>query len=334
MQFLEDQRIEKLREKFLTYSAEFGKCLVDGIVQVSVNPCKDAEFKFNMMLLSIVNFIIVSCKNRQTLLKTWVRIWVSFSDFRSSGSLLVSITLYLLLFFNLALKSRWLDPTGKVIFITNVDSGYGQELAKYLINRGAKVIAGASDPMASSLLQLREDGVYLIKFDISSDEKLNESMMRLRLRLSTWSKDLHGVVVNSGVDAFGDFEWSGVKYLKKITEINVWQIAELVKDLLEVRLKSKAQALESAIWVRVLRIQISKPSSSRIISFFQARASPEIALSNRIPLQSLGRPPWTGKSAPNAVEKRITLLSHSSSKRKQEFKRLLQLNLPGCLLLQ
>ena len=70
MQFLEDQRIEKLREKFLTYSAEFGKCLVDGIVQVSVNPCKDAEFKFNMMLLSIVNFIIVSCKNRQTLLKT------------------------------------------------------------------------------------------------------------------------------------------------------------------------------------------------------------------------------------------------------------------------
>ena len=147
----------------------------------------------------------------------------------------------------MALKSRWLDPTGKVIFITNVDSGYGQELAKYLINRGAKVIAGASDPMASSLLQLREDGVYLIKFDISSDEKLNESMMRLRLRLSTWSKDLHGVVVNSGVDAFGDFEWSGVKYLKKITEINVWQIAELVKDLLEVRLKSKAQALESAI---------------------------------------------------------------------------------------
>jgi len=88
--------------------------------------------------------------------------------------------------------------------------------------------------MASSLLQLREDGVYLIKFDISSDDKLNEGMMRLRLRLSTWNKDLQGVVVNSGVDAFGDFEWSGVKYLKKITDINVWQVAELVKDLLEV----------------------------------------------------------------------------------------------------
>lgn len=63
MQFLEDQRIEKLKENFLTYSGEFAKCLVDGIVQVSVNPCKDAEFKFNMMLLSLVNFIIISCMN-------------------------------------------------------------------------------------------------------------------------------------------------------------------------------------------------------------------------------------------------------------------------------
>ena len=50
--------------------------------------------------------------------------------------------------------------TGKIIFITNVDSGYGQELAKFLINRGARVIAGAKDPMSSSLLQLREILAY------------------------------------------------------------------------------------------------------------------------------------------------------------------------------
>jgi hypothetical protein len=51
-----------LKEKLLIYSSEISKCLSDAMVQISVNPCKDAEFKFNLLILTVLNFFIVSCK--------------------------------------------------------------------------------------------------------------------------------------------------------------------------------------------------------------------------------------------------------------------------------
>ena len=55
---------ETMKEKLETYFTEISKCLLDAIVQISVNPCKDAEFKFNLMILTFFNFLILSCKFR------------------------------------------------------------------------------------------------------------------------------------------------------------------------------------------------------------------------------------------------------------------------------
>jgi len=57
-----EKRIMTLKEKFKIYFSEISKCLSDAIVQISVNPCKDAEFKFNLTILTFLNFFIVSCK--------------------------------------------------------------------------------------------------------------------------------------------------------------------------------------------------------------------------------------------------------------------------------
>ena len=37
-------------------------------------------------------------------------------------------------------------------------------------------------------------------------------------------QELSAVVVNSGADAFGDFEWTTVEYIRQIMEINCLQV--------------------------------------------------------------------------------------------------------------
>ena len=39
-------------------------------------------------------------------------------------------------------------------------------------------------------------------------------------------------MVNSGADAFGDFEWSSIDYMKKIMDVNVWQVARISKAII------------------------------------------------------------------------------------------------------
>ena len=108
------------------------------------------------------------------------------------------------------IQMKKVSPVGKVIFISTVDCGYGTLLAHSLIDAGCKVIGGAVDPMAPTLIKLRENGAYLIKFDGGTPELLREGICRLKLRLQTWNADLYGAILNSGADAFGDFEWSTV----------------------------------------------------------------------------------------------------------------------------
>ena len=71
---------------------------------------------------------------------------------------------------------------GKVIFISTVDCGYGQNLAKLLSANGATVLGGCLDPTADGLKSLRDYGVYLIKFETQNDESVHEGALRIRLR--------------------------------------------------------------------------------------------------------------------------------------------------------
>ena len=123
------------------------------------------------------------------------------------------------------LRSKMLNPSGKVVFITSVDSGYGQSLACTLARMDVTVLAGCADPASDVLRGLRDLGVYLIRFEPGNENAITEGMMRLTLRLATWNRDIDAVVINSGADAFGDFEWTSVDYIKQIIEINCLQVA-------------------------------------------------------------------------------------------------------------
>ena len=84
---------------------------------------------------------------------------------------------------------RKIPIDGKIIFISTVDCGYGQNLARILATNGAIVLGGCVDPTAESVSNLRDYSIYLVKFETSSDEKIDEGIGRVKLR--------HGFTVSS-----------------------------------------------------------------------------------------------------------------------------------------
>ena len=77
---------------------------------------------------------------------------------------------------------RKIPIDGKIIFISTVDCGYGQNLARILATNGAIVLGGCVDPTADSVSNLRDYSIYLVKFETSSDEKIDEGIGRVKLR--------------------------------------------------------------------------------------------------------------------------------------------------------
>ena len=77
---------------------------------------------------------------------------------------------------------RKIPIDGKIIFISTVDCGYGQNLARILATNGAIVLGGCVDPTAESVSNLRDYSIYLVKFETSSDEKIDEGIGRVKLR--------------------------------------------------------------------------------------------------------------------------------------------------------
>ena len=100
---------------------------------------------------------------------------------------------------------RKIPIDGKIIFISTVDCGYGQNLARILATNGAIVLGGCVDPTADSVSNLRDYSIYLVKFETSSDEKIDEGIGRVKLRhgftlrniirsIGKCSIDLHGKI--------------------------------------------------------------------------------------------------------------------------------------------
>ena len=77
---------------------------------------------------------------------------------------------------------RKIPIDGKIIFISTVDCGYGQNLARILATNGAIVLGGCVDPTADSVSNLRDYSIYLVKFETSTDEKIEEGIGRVKLR--------------------------------------------------------------------------------------------------------------------------------------------------------
>ena len=98
---------------------------------------------------------------------------------------------------------RKIPIDGKIIFISTVDCGYGQNLARILATNGAIVLGGCVDPTADSVSNLRDYSIYLVKFETSSDEKIDEGIGRVKLRHGFTLRNFIRSIGKCSIDLYG-----------------------------------------------------------------------------------------------------------------------------------
>lgn len=121
-----------------------------------------------------------------------------------------------------AMKRTTMDPTGKAVFITGCDTGFGKELASRLDKLGFKVFAGCLLPEgegARSLLQESSERLKVVSVDVTSDEAVRAACKTVEEDLDE-DEVLWGVVNNAGIAAFTEIEWCPVAEYRRVYEVN------------------------------------------------------------------------------------------------------------------
>ena len=116
------------------------------------------------------------------------------------------------------LWTKKVDLTGKTIFITGCDSGFGFSLAIHCAELGMKVVAGcfSSGPGRRQLEALQ--GVVVVSLDVRQPESVAEAVLVVRRVAGT--EGLHCLVNNAASLVFGEAAWQTEEQVRWQLEVN------------------------------------------------------------------------------------------------------------------
>ncbi|XP_059156838.1 17-beta-hydroxysteroid dehydrogenase type 6-like [Physella acuta] len=139
------------------------------------------------------------------------------------------------------------DPTGKAVFITGCDSGFGRELAERLDRIGYHVFAGCLAPDregARSLKESTSDRLHIVKVDVTDDFQVEQAVKYVKDNIGV--NELWAVVNNAGVAVFCEIEWCAVQEFQKIMDVNVFGIVRVTKGFLPLLRQSEGRVINVA----------------------------------------------------------------------------------------
>ncbi|KAM5165239.1 D-beta-hydroxybutyrate dehydrogenase, mitochondrial-like [Mantella aurantiaca] len=143
------------------------------------------------------------------------------------NSTIISISLLLLSIVIYARRKQnpvCLDPKERAVLITGCDSGFGNQLARRLLDMGFTVFATCLFPEgegAQALLNYSSPGkVKVIRLDVTSDKEVAEVKQYVQNNLP--AKGLWGVVNNAGICKWGLFDWHSIAEYQHIVDVNLF----------------------------------------------------------------------------------------------------------------
>ncbi|XP_040207247.1 D-beta-hydroxybutyrate dehydrogenase, mitochondrial-like [Rana temporaria] len=117
----------------------------------------------------------------------------------------------------------FLDPEERAVLITGCDSGFGNQLARRLLDMGFMVFATCLFPEgegAQSLINHSSSGkVRVVRLDVTSDKEVAEVKQYVQDNLP--AKGLWGIVNNAGISTWGRFDWHTIEESRRILDINL-----------------------------------------------------------------------------------------------------------------
>ncbi|XP_053208078.1 D-beta-hydroxybutyrate dehydrogenase, mitochondrial-like [Panonychus citri] len=177
------------------------------------------------------------------LYKYLVFIPLIFGLFRLIGSTIVFISFSWLIakLIHNYISSRLLGPipaSGKAIFITGCDSGFGYGSALELNKKGFRVFAGCLFPEGKGAKGLRssvnyKDKLHIIKIDVTKDEDIEKAFETISEQLTKSGDCLWGIVNNAGIPRVGKCEWGSFDdHYGQCFDVNVYGVVKVTRTML------------------------------------------------------------------------------------------------------
>ena len=116
-----------------------------------------------------------------------------------------------------------------VWFITGCSTGFGREIAQYLLERGYRVVVTARNPdQVASLAKPYEANALALALDVTRPEQIDESV---RVAQAHFGR-IDVLVNNAGVGYFGAIEESDNDDVRSMFEVNFWALANMTRAVL------------------------------------------------------------------------------------------------------
>ncbi len=117
----------------------------------------------------------------------------------------------------------------KVWFITGCSTGFGRELAKYLLENDHKIVVTARDAgKVLDLVEINKENALAISLDVNDKTQVADAVAKAEYHFGR----IDVLVNNAGFGYFGAIEESDEAEVRSMFETNFWGLAEMTRAVL------------------------------------------------------------------------------------------------------
>lgn len=136
------------------------------------------------------------------------------------------------------------NTSGKAVFITGCDSGFGWLLAQKLDHIGFHVFAGCLQPAQEGALELQRlcsKRLEIIDLDVTNNNSVVSAAELVRTTLD--GKELWAVVNNAGIGFSSEIEFCTIEQFQQIHDVNAMGAVRVTKAFLPLLRKSRGRVV-------------------------------------------------------------------------------------------
>ena len=125
----------------------------------------------------------------------------------------------------------------KVWLITGCSTGFGRELATYVLAQGYQAaVAARNTDDVKDIIAGNEDNAISIKLDVTKPEQIKDAVQKTKEKFGR----IDVLVNNAGIGYFGAIEESEDDAVRNMFEINVFGLAKMIQETLPVMRAQKS----------------------------------------------------------------------------------------------
>ncbi|XP_060077548.1 short-chain dehydrogenase/reductase family 9C member 7-like [Ylistrum balloti] len=146
---------------------------------------------------------------------------------------------------SLIIRSRKLgDLSGRYVFITGCDTGFGNMLAKRLDSLGMNVFAGCLTPKGQQDLEkATSKRLVTVALDVTNEDSIRKAYAEVKQKLPH-DKGLWGLVNNAGVAGNASpLEWQTIENYRKCNDVNLYGMINVTTVFLPLVRKAKGRVV-------------------------------------------------------------------------------------------